>query len=128
MAALDHEPDHSELEDLLQEVFWTIEGCFERKSAPDDKTRWIYQQVSSVEKYYTSLVSIEEDKYHKNEDVAEEFTFPKFPDFELSQGAFYASSDIKALEEFEKWAASVRLCFEDFKTNVVGKYDMVQIG
>jgi hypothetical protein len=102
-------------------VFLTIEGCFERKSAPDDKTRWIYQQVSLVEKYYMSFVSIEEDKYQSNDDVTEDFTFPEFPDFTLSEGAFYDRSDKKALAEFQEWATSVRSCFEDFRANVVGK-------
>ena len=130
MAALVHddEPDQNELEDLLQPVFFTIIDCFERKSAPDDKTRWICQEESRVEKYYMSLVSFEEDKYIKNEDVAEEFTFPAFPDFTLSEGAFYDRSDKKALAEFQEWAISVRACFEDFQTNVVGKYDVVQVG
>lgn len=68
------------------------------------------------------------DKYIENDDVTEDFTFPAFPDFTLSQGAFYDSSDKKALAEFQEWATLVRSCFEDFLTNFVGKYDVVQVG
>lgn len=64
MAALNHDDDQSQLEELLQEVFFTIEGCFERKSAHDDKTRWIYQRVSRVEKYYMSNVSTLQGQVH----------------------------------------------------------------